>query len=50
MYCPKCKSENYFYVYINNQEIVLCRRCGYWEYMSFDDWQNHQIEPLENME
>ncbi|KLU67695.1 hypothetical protein DEAC_c00990 [Desulfosporosinus acididurans] len=37
--CPKCNSNKYYYTYINEQEIVLCRSCGYWESMSLDDWE-----------
>ncbi|SPF36886.1 hypothetical protein SBF1_170017 [Candidatus Desulfosporosinus infrequens] len=42
--CPKCESEKYYYTYINYREIVLCRKCGYWKTMSYNEWENYYKE------
>ena len=39
--CPICKSDKYYYTYINLREIVLCRKCGYWQNMSYSEWNSH---------
>lgn len=35
--CPNCKSSKFYYKYINCQDIILCQKCGFWDYYICED-------------
>ena len=36
--CPKCGEVNVYWPrYINFKEIVLCNKCGYFDYIVYND-------------
>jgi len=35
--CPKCGDIRFYYKYINYKEILLCSKCGYYDYFVCED-------------
>ena len=35
--CPKCGEPYYWPRYINFKEILLCKKCGYFDYVVHND-------------
>ena len=35
--CPKCGENKYYWKYVNYKEILLCGKCGYFDYFICED-------------